>query len=55
MLMIADLQRHAASEASDALVLPERGLMIREPWVSQVLMKRKLWELRGISTRIGAG
>jgi hypothetical protein len=32
--------------------LPDRGLMIREPWISQILMGRKTWELRGTSTRI---
>jgi hypothetical protein len=32
--------------------LPDRGLMLREPWISQILMSRKTWELRGISTKI---
>jgi hypothetical protein len=32
--------------------LPDRGLMIREPWISQILMGRKSWELRGTATRI---
>lgn len=26
--------------------------MIREPWISQILMGRKTWELRGTSTKI---
>lgn len=32
--------------------VPDRGLMIREPWISQILMGRKTWELRGTSTKI---
>lgn len=32
--------------------VPDRGLLIREPWISQILMGRKTWELRGTPTKI---
>ena len=37
---------------SDDPAVPDRGLMIREPWVSQILMSRKSWELRGVTTKV---
>lgn len=37
---------------SDASGLPERALMVREPYVSMLLTHRKRWELRGLPTKI---
>lgn len=31
---------------------PERGLMIREPYISLILMNKKRWELRGTPTKL---
>lgn len=31
---------------------PERALMVREPYISYVLMNKKRWELRGMPTNI---
>ena len=35
-----------------APTLPDRALMIREPYLSFILMNKKRWELRGTSTNI---
>lgn len=32
--------------------LPSRGLMIRDPYISEILLRRKSWEIRGFSTNI---
>lgn len=32
--------------------LPERGLIVRDPWVSLILSRRKSWELRTRPTKI---
>lgn len=34
------------------LKLPDRALLIREPFISLILMSRKRWELRGTPTKI---
>jgi hypothetical protein len=31
---------------------PSKGLIIRQPWISAILDGRKIWELRGSSTRV---
>ncbi len=32
--------------------MPRRGLLIRDPYISDILEGRKRWELRGFATRI---
>ncbi|ALL13188.1 hypothetical protein [Caulobacter henricii] len=51
MPITSESKLHQA-DVTDVSSLPDRGLMIREPWISQILMKRKLWELRGTATKI---
>lgn len=31
---------------------PERGLMIRDPYVTDILLGKKTWELRGAATKV---
>ena len=31
---------------------PVRGLIIRDPYITDILLNRKVWEMRGMSTRI---
>lgn len=52
MVIMSDSKRPRAHDEAGVQSLPERGLMIREPWITQILMKQKLWELRGIATKI---
>lgn len=40
------------SSTKPELHLPERALMVREPYVSFILTSRKRWELRGFPTKI---
>jgi hypothetical protein len=40
------------SEATPNEALPERALMVREPYISYILTSRKRWELRGLPTNI---
>jgi hypothetical protein len=32
--------------------MPTRGLVIAEPWISQILAGRKTWEMRASATNI---
>jgi hypothetical protein len=32
--------------------LPERGLMIRDPYITDILLQRKIWEIRGRRTKV---
>ena len=32
--------------------LPERGLVIRQPWIDRILEGKKTWELRGKPTQV---
>jgi hypothetical protein len=52
MKVMSESKRPQTDGDLGAAQLPKRGLMIREPWISQILMKRKLWELRGFPTKI---
>jgi hypothetical protein len=52
MTIMRESKRFQTEVQAGVPTLPERGLMIREPWLSQILMKQKLWELRGIATKI---
>lgn len=36
----------------DGWLPPEKGLIVREPWVSMLMDGTKVWELRGSATRI---
>jgi hypothetical protein len=40
------------SEADKVEAAPGRGLMIRDPYISDILQGKKRWELRGFATRI---
>lgn len=32
--------------------LPDRGLMIRDPYITDILLSKKVWELRGTPTKV---
>jgi hypothetical protein len=40
------------SSPKSQVQLPERALMVREPYISFILMSRKRWELRGTPTNM---
>lgn len=50
-----DLGFSVGSEAQQPAAaghIPHRGLLIRDPYISDILEGRKRWELRGFATRI---
>ena len=34
------------------MILPERALIIKEPWIDMILNGEKTWEMRGVNTKI---
>lgn len=51
-MIAAGLRDPRASASTGEFLPPERGLMIREPYVSFILTNKKRWELRGMPTNI---
>lgn len=41
-----------SSRQIETFAPPERALLVREPYVSLLLTRRKHWELRGLPTKI---
>lgn len=39
-------------DINDNLMVPVRGIVIRQPWVEHILSGEKTWELRGKNTKI---